>query len=141
MTAVLALIHLHAFPDGSSDFKLVGVFSTQRKAAEAQAATVELPGFRDSPSSFWIVPLQVDTTPSPGDTGPDQPPGELHLLFQTLDHPERGELVKILGAFLSEDQARAALANHPGIPAGAELEVAPVRLDERTWTEGFVTVT
>ncbi|MFE2885979.1 hypothetical protein ACUXZZ_30695 [Streptomyces graminifolii] len=141
MTAVLALIHLHAFPDGTSDFKLVGVFSTQRKAAEAQAATVELPGFRESPSSFWIVPVEVDATRSPLDTGPDQPPGDLHLLFQTLNHPERGELVKILGAFLSEDQAQAALSNHPGVPAGAELEVTPVGLDVRTWTEGFVTVT
>ncbi|MEU2424425.1 hypothetical protein ABZ619_25985 [Streptomyces sp. NPDC007851] len=134
MTAVHALIHLHDFDDGSADFKLIGVFSSPERAAQAQAVTAELPGFRESPDGFLVVPLEVDHGPAA-----DGLPMDLHLLFRTLEEPGHGEEIVILGAFRSEEQAHAAASAYHEGPPEAELEVSPVDLDERTWTDGFFT--
>ncbi|MFJ9704045.1 hypothetical protein [Streptomyces sp. NPDC101234] len=135
MTAVHALIHLHDFDDGSADFKLIGVFSSPERAAQARAVTAELPGFRDSPDGFLVVPLEVDRGPAA-----EGLPAEVHLLCRILEEPGHGEEVVVLGAYRSEEQARAAASAYREGPPEAEWEVSPVDLDERTWADGFCTV-
>lgn len=135
MTAVHALIHLHDFDDGSADFKLIGVFSSPERAAQAQAVTAELAGFRDFPDGFLVVPLEADRGPA-GEGLPAEP----HLLLRILEEPGHGEEVVILGAYRSEEQAQAAASAHHEGPPEAELEASPVDLDERTWADGFFIV-
>ncbi|MEU9153700.1 hypothetical protein AB0D59_24890 [Streptomyces sp. NPDC048417] len=139
MTVVHALIHLHDFDDGSADFKLIGVFSSRDRAAQAQAVTAELPGFRDFPGGFQVVPFEVDHGRA-GERAGESLPADVYLLFRILEDPDRGEEVLILGAFLSEEQGHAAARAYREGPPEAELEVSPVSLDERTWGDGFVTV-
>lgn len=140
MTAVHALIHLHDFADGSSDFKLIGVYSSRERAARARAAAVELPGFSDFPAGFHIDPVEVDPA-GPGGRGVEHGlPEELFLLFLTLPDSGRGEEVRILGAFHTEEAADAAAATALPRPRSGEWEVCPVDLDESAWNEGFVTV-
>ncbi|MFF7978269.1 hypothetical protein ACFZDK_03940 [Streptomyces sp. NPDC007901] len=134
MTVVHALIHLHDFDDGSADFKLIGVYSSEGRAARARAVSAGLPGFRDSPDGYDVLRLEVE--PAGAEQGPL--PGELHLLFRILES-DRGEEVLVLGAFRSEERARAAASAYAQGPPEAELEVAPVGLDESTWTDGFFT--
>ncbi|MEU0966882.1 hypothetical protein ABZ357_16205 [Streptomyces sp. NPDC005917] len=136
MAAVHALIHLHDFPDGSADFKLLGVFSSEDKAARAEAAGAELPGFRDFPDGFQVVRVEVDATRALQGRLPE----ELHLLFRTLEDPVCGEEVVILGAFRAEERAQETASAYREGPPEAELEISPVTLDERMWGDGFVTV-
>lgn len=140
MTAVHALIHLRDFDDGGADFKLIGVFSTADKAAEGQAASSELPGFREFPTGFQVVLLELASTSSFHQRAEGSVSQDLYLLYRVLEDPEHGEEIKILGAFLSEEEADEAASAYREGPPEAELQVSPVSLDERAWSSGFITV-
>ncbi|MEU6341697.1 hypothetical protein ABZ883_12215 [Streptomyces sp. NPDC046977] len=135
MAAVHALIHLHDFDDGSSDFKLIGIYSSREMAARARATAGGLPGFTDCPEGFGIEPVEVD-----GPRAEHPLPAEVFLLFLTLPDSGRGEEVRILGAYRTEEGADAAAATALPRPRLGELEVCPVDVDATTWTDGFVTV-
>ncbi len=50
---VYVLQHEHDL-DGSSDVKMIGVYRTERDAAEARNRLSKAPGFRDHPDGFSI---------------------------------------------------------------------------------------
>jgi len=54
------LWHVHKFPDGEEDAKLIGVYSSRELAEEAQQRAVMQPGFRDRPSDFCISGYTVN---------------------------------------------------------------------------------
>jgi hypothetical protein len=49
---VFLLWHVHEFVDGEEDDKLIGVYSTEDKAKEAQRRLASQPGFRELPNGF-----------------------------------------------------------------------------------------
>ena len=57
---VFLLWHLHEFPDGEEDTKLIGVYSTRELAERARERMVCQPGFGDLPLGFQICPYQLD---------------------------------------------------------------------------------
>jgi hypothetical protein len=57
---VFLLWHIHAKPDGEEDAKLIGVYSSQKKAEEARERVVSQPGFRDFPDGFQIDAYELD---------------------------------------------------------------------------------
>ena len=66
--------HVHEFPDGHEDVKLLGVYSSRASAQSAIDSVRDQPGFREHPSGFSISEHIVD----PG--SPGWPEG-----FGTLD--------------------------------------------------------
>ncbi len=57
---VYLLHHVKEFDDGSEDIKLLGVFSSKRKAQDALKDHKKLPGFKDSIEGFTIDVYIVD---------------------------------------------------------------------------------
>jgi|SRR5215469_9394065 len=57
---VFLLWHVHEFPDGEEDAKLIGVYSSHDSAEEAQRRVATQPGFRDVPAGFCIDCYTVD---------------------------------------------------------------------------------
>ena len=57
---VWLLWHTHSVGD-EDDEKLIGVYSSPEKAAEAQRRMCQLPGFRDFQDGFGIDPYTVDS--------------------------------------------------------------------------------
>lgn len=60
MMDVFLLWHVHEFPDGEEDAKLIGVYSLHDSAEEAQRRAATKPGFRDAAAGFCIVRYTVD---------------------------------------------------------------------------------
>jgi hypothetical protein len=58
---VYLLWHTHEMPDGDEESKLIGVYSSEARAMEAQRRVLSQPGFRDAPEGFEIARYQVDT--------------------------------------------------------------------------------
>lgn len=60
--SVYILWHVHTDEklDGGEDVKLLGVFSSQEKALEAQTTASALPGFRDDLLGFEISMYKID---------------------------------------------------------------------------------
>jgi hypothetical protein len=57
---VFLLWHVHVFPDGEEDAKLIGVYSSRELAELAQQRALKQPGFRDTPTEFCIDCYAVD---------------------------------------------------------------------------------
>jgi hypothetical protein len=57
---VFLLWHVHEFPDGEDDAKLIGVYSSGKQAEQAKQRAILQPGFRDLPNGFCIDPYTVD---------------------------------------------------------------------------------
>lgn len=68
MTVVFVLQHVHVFEEGGEDVKMLGVYSSETRAADAIARYKILPGFSDSPNlaspesdqGFHITPYTLD---------------------------------------------------------------------------------
>jgi hypothetical protein len=60
MTDVFLVHHVHQLSDGEEDVKLLGVFSSEEKAALAIDDALKLPGFSEAPDGFSIDKYQVD---------------------------------------------------------------------------------
>jgi hypothetical protein len=60
MRQVYLLWHTHELEDGESDEKLLGVYSTEEKAAGRIASAGHLPGFREAPDGFEVARYVVD---------------------------------------------------------------------------------
>jgi len=54
------LWHVHEFPEGEEDAKLIGVYSSRELAEEAQQRALVQPGFRDAPTGFCIAGYTVN---------------------------------------------------------------------------------
>ena len=52
--------HVHVHDEGHEDVKLVGVYSSAARAAEAIARARLLPGFRDAPDGFEATAYTLD---------------------------------------------------------------------------------
>lgn len=52
--------HVHVHDEGHEDVKLIGVYSSAARAAEAIARARHLPGFRDVPDGFEATPYTLD---------------------------------------------------------------------------------
>ncbi len=52
--------HVHVHDEGREDLKLVGVYSSAARAAEAIARARLLPGFRDLPDGFGATAYTLD---------------------------------------------------------------------------------
>jgi hypothetical protein len=57
---VYLLWHTHGLEDGEPDEKLLGVYSTEEKAARRMASARKLPGFREAPAGFEVARYVVD---------------------------------------------------------------------------------
>jgi homoserine kinase type II len=60
MTTVFVVQHVHSTDDGFEDVKLVGVYSSLKKAEEAVARISHEPGFSDAPDGFHIDEYPID---------------------------------------------------------------------------------
>ena len=54
------LWHVHTFDDQEDDVKLIGVYSDQEHAQEANKRCLHLPGFRDTPDGFVVDKYSLD---------------------------------------------------------------------------------
>jgi hypothetical protein len=57
---VFLLWHVHEFPSGEEDAKLIGVYSSGELAEQARQRSLSQPGFRDTPQGFCIDRYTVD---------------------------------------------------------------------------------
>jgi hypothetical protein len=57
---VFVLWHVHEFPDGEEDGKLIGIYSSPERAEQAKERALARPGFRDAPDGFIIDRETVD---------------------------------------------------------------------------------
>jgi hypothetical protein len=57
---VFLLWHVHGFPDGEEDAKLLGVYSSRELADQARRRALLLPGFRDVPNGFQVSTYSLD---------------------------------------------------------------------------------
>jgi hypothetical protein len=57
---VFLLWHVHEFPQGEEDVKLLGVYSTRELAQEAHLRLASQPGFQEHPQGFQVSAYQVD---------------------------------------------------------------------------------
>lgn len=57
---VFILHHAHQITPEQEDVKLIGIYSTRKRAKEARSRTVKLPGFCDAPDGFHIDEYEVD---------------------------------------------------------------------------------
>jgi homoserine kinase type II len=57
---VFLLWHVHVFPGGEEDAKLIGVYSSHELAELVQQRALKQPGFRDTPTGFCIDCYSVD---------------------------------------------------------------------------------
>jgi hypothetical protein len=57
---VFLLWHVHKFPDGEEDEKLIGVYSSRELAEQARERVSLQLGFRDAPDGFLIDPYKLD---------------------------------------------------------------------------------
>ncbi|WP_432730145.1 DUF7336 domain-containing protein [Variovorax sp. W6] len=60
MPDVFLVHHLHRLSDGREDVKLLGVFSSEERAAQAVDCARNMPGFAEAPDGFSIDKYQVD---------------------------------------------------------------------------------
>jgi hypothetical protein len=60
MTDVFLVHHVHQLSDDEEDVKLLGVFSSEEKAALAIDSARNLPGFSEAPDGFSVDKYQVD---------------------------------------------------------------------------------
>ena len=60
MQTVFLLWHSHKLTEEMDDEKLIGVYSTEARAAEARERVAEQPGFRDHLEGFEICSYEVD---------------------------------------------------------------------------------
>jgi hypothetical protein len=58
--SVYLLWHSHTFPDGETDNKLLGVYSSREGAMDRQRAAATSPGFSDEPEGFAVSEYQLD---------------------------------------------------------------------------------
>jgi hypothetical protein len=58
--SVYLLWHSHAFPDGETDDKLLGVYFSRERAMNRQREAANLPGFRDALEGFTVSQYQLD---------------------------------------------------------------------------------
>lgn len=54
------VMHVHEFDSGDEDIKIIGLYRSSANAEAAVARAVELPGFKDAPEGFEIVPYPLD---------------------------------------------------------------------------------
>jgi hypothetical protein len=54
MKTVWLLQHVHDFDNGHDDIKLIGVYSCEKDAIDAQIQVADQPGFRETPEGFCI---------------------------------------------------------------------------------------
>ncbi|MFI9106551.1 hypothetical protein ACIGXA_39250 [Streptomyces fildesensis] len=54
------VLHTHEFEAGDEDLKIIGLYRSAELAASAVARAKELPGFKDVPEGFEIVPYKLD---------------------------------------------------------------------------------
>jgi len=54
MEMVYLVHHIHEFPDGSEDIKLIGVYASEEEAINAVERARQLPGFIKFPEGFEI---------------------------------------------------------------------------------------
>jgi hypothetical protein len=54
MKTVWLLQHVHDFDNGHDDIKLIGVYSCEQDAIDAQALVADQPGFKETPEGFCI---------------------------------------------------------------------------------------
>ena len=57
---VYLLFHTHEVNPGEDDDKLIGVYSTRKKAEAARRRASTWPGFKDAPEGFCIDQYQLD---------------------------------------------------------------------------------
>src|SRR5262245_48437090 len=57
---VYLLWHIHKSPGGEENVILIGVYSTQRQAEQAQQRATQKPGFCDAPTDFCIDCYVID---------------------------------------------------------------------------------
>jgi len=57
---VFLLWHVHEFPDGEDDAKLIGVYSSREKAEQARQRVASQPGFRELPHGFQVSTYPLD---------------------------------------------------------------------------------
>ncbi len=60
MTTVYVLWHCYQNAEGQDQEKMLGVFSTDEKAAAAVAQLRTQPGFKDHPDKFEILDCTID---------------------------------------------------------------------------------
>lgn len=60
MEHVYVVQHSRSLGDGDEETKLIGVYSSERKAQEAVVRARLLPGFRDTPDDFSIDEYAID---------------------------------------------------------------------------------
>ena len=61
MKTIFVVEHLHDLGEGREDIKLIGVYSSRRRADESVARMSALPGFRDAPTGFFVEEYEIDT--------------------------------------------------------------------------------
>ncbi|SES29578.1 DUF7336 domain-containing protein [Pedobacter rhizosphaerae] len=68
MEFIYLLWHTHSDPhlDGDEDVKLIGAYSTELKAKEAQERASLLPGFKEHPKGFEVSCVKIDKDDWPG---------------------------------------------------------------------------
>lgn len=59
-THVFLLWHEHVIEPGNEDAKLIGVYSSEAEATQAQQRAAVRPGFRDAPDGFQIAAYVLD---------------------------------------------------------------------------------
>lgn len=57
---IYVLHHVHEFEDGNEDVKLLGIFSSEKKAMEMIKEYKKIPGFKDYSEGFSINKYIID---------------------------------------------------------------------------------
>ena len=57
---VFLLWHVHEFPEGEEDAKLIGVYSTPEHAEQARRRLASQPGFRELPEGFQVSAYRLN---------------------------------------------------------------------------------
>jgi hypothetical protein len=60
MAHVFLVQHVHTLNDDEDDVKLIGIYSTEERAADAVERARKLPGFCDAPDGFNVDGILVD---------------------------------------------------------------------------------
>ena len=60
MKYLYVLQHVHKFPDGTEDVKLIGIYSSSKNAEKAITRLIQKPGFSENRDGFFIDEYEID---------------------------------------------------------------------------------
>jgi hypothetical protein len=131
-----ALYHIHDLDHVYRDGKFLGVFSSLAGARAAIRVALEIPGFRDAPEGFEIIPVACAVELRAGLT--------IWLVMRTRENEDLEDVeFDILAAHLDEreaERAKAGLEAEQQPRPREEYWATPYLVDEQEWMHGYVTV-